>query len=339
MGDAYPPGWMPKSHKVYMKTKMTGLILQSALVLLSAAPLAAQRQKNAAADSKLLNYMRGNNADPSCGVCLNSAHGYFENIARENMIRLTDGMVKIQGGEYKIGSEKGKGELDEQPRHSVWLDPFYMEKHEVTLAEYQEFVKATRGNEPEWSKPGSRFNMQTGKEKYYQRLEKLIENCPTCPVFGVFWADANAYCLWKNRRLPTEAEWEISAAGGCTTKYCFGDSEGAARNYAWYEDNSDEYPHAVGSKKPNALGIYDMHGNVWEWVQDFYNKTSYTTSQKKNPKGPETGKDHVIRGGSWASGADEMSITNRASYAKANDDIGFRCAASEGELLKASAPY
>ncbi|MEI7481020.1 MAG: hypothetical protein WCK75_01580 [Elusimicrobiota bacterium] len=107
-------------------TEVFRLILQSALVLFSAAPLAAQRQKNAAADSKLLNYIRGNTADPACGVCLNSARGYFENITRKNMLRLTDGMVKVQGGEYKIGSEKGKGEPDEMPRHSVWLDPFYM---------------------------------------------------------------------------------------------------------------------------------------------------------------------------------------------------------------------
>jgi len=125
-----------------------------------------------------------------------------------------------------------------------------------------------------------------------------------------------------------------AAAAGSPNKYAFGDSEADAADFSWHEANSAETPHKAGSKSPNALGFYDMHGNVWEWVLDFYGRTYYETSPKKNPAGPESGREHVIRGGSWASAPDEMAVSNRAGYARANDDIGFRCAVSESELLK-----
>ncbi|MDO8803629.1 MAG: SUMF1/EgtB/PvdO family nonheme iron enzyme [Elusimicrobiota bacterium] len=314
-----------------MKITISGLIL---LVLFSAAPLAAQRQTQSAAESELLRYIRGESADPACGVCLSTARRHLEDSAREKLSKRAAGMAKVPAGEYKIGAEKGKGEPDELPRHAVRLDAFYLDTREVTIAEYQDFVKATRGNQPEWAKPGGKFNLETGKDKYYRRLEGLIKSCPSCPVFGVFWEDADAYCRWKNKRLPTEAEWEAAAAAGSPNKYSFGDSDADAGDFSWSETNSGEIPHKAGSKGPNALGLYDMHGNVWEWVQDFYGKTYYEGSPKKNPKGPETGRDHVIRGGSWASAADEMAVTNRASYTKANDDIGFRCAVSESDLLR-----
>lgn len=313
---------------------LTGIITQQVLLLLLAAPLAAQRQTQSAADSELLRYVHSENADPSCGACLNAARSYSEGVAREKLLKMTAGMAKVPAGEYKIGAIKGTGEPDELPRHTVLLDAFYLDKREVTIAEYLEFVKTTGSNQPEWSKPGGKFNLETGKDKYYRRLEGVIKTCPSCPVFGVFWEDAAAYCRWKNRRLPSEAEWETAAAAGSPNKYSFGDSEADAGDFAWNETNSGETPHKSGSKGPNALGFHDMHGNVWEWVQDFYDKTYYSSGLKKNPKGPESGRDHVIRGGSWASAADEMAITNRASYGKANDDIGFRCAVSESELSR-----
>lgn len=318
--------------KLHMKTTISGLILHTALALFSAAPLAAQRQDQAAAQSELLKYMRSGGADPACGACLSAANRHFEDITLKKLLKKAAGMVKVPAGEYKIGAEKGRGQQDEMPRHAVWLDAFYLDKQEVTIAEYRGFVQATGGNYPEWAKPGGKLNLETGTDKHYRRLEGLIQNCPSCPVFGVFWEDADAYCRWKGRRLPTEAEWEAAAAAGSPNKYAFGDSEADAGNFAWSEANSGEMPHKAASKGPNALGLHDMHGNVWEWVRDLYGKTFYESSPKKNPKGPESGREHVIRGGSWASAPDEMAVSNRAGYSKANDDIGFRCAVSESEL-------
>ena len=306
----------------------------SAVPFACPAPLSAQVSARDGAKSELLNYIQSEGANPACGVCLNAARAHLESITKEKLLKKTAGMAKVAAGDYKIGAEKGRGEPDELPRHIVSLDAFYLDKHEVTIAEYQEFVKATHGNHPEWSKPGGKFNLETGKEKYYRRVADLIANCPSCPVFGIFWEDAYAYCRWKNRRLPTEAEWEAAAAAGSPNKYSFGDSEADAGDFAWNETNSVELPHKTGTKAPSALGLYDMHGNVWEWVQDFYDKTYYTASPRKNPEGPESGREHVIRGGSWASTAEEMAVTNRASYGKANDDIGFRCAVSESALTR-----
>ena len=317
--------------------KTTPLLLCFFLALFSPAaeaPLRAQFPGRDIARSELLKYIQGESADPACGVCLKAANSHFEDIARKKILKLTAGMAKVPAGDYKIGSEKGRGEPNEQPRHPVLLDAFYLDQREVTIAEYQEFVKATQGNHPEWAKPGGKFNLETGGEKYYRRLGGLIKSCPSCPVFGVFWEDAAAYCRWKNRRLPTEAEWEAAASAGSPNKYSFGDSEADAGDFSWNEKNSGGVPHKTGGKGPNALGFYDMHGNVWEWVQDFYGKTYYAESPRKDPKGPETGRERVIRGGSWASAPDEMAVTNRASYAKANDDVGFRCAVSESELTR-----
>jgi sulfatase modifying factor 1 len=310
-----------------MKTTPTLLLL--ALTLL---PAALAAQPSAAGDSELIKYMRGENADPACGVCIKSADRFLKNLRDAALAQKTKGMALVPAGEYQIGSEPGRGDPDERPRHKIWLDAFFIDKQEVSLADYQFFVKSTRGNHPEWDKPGGKFNLETGKEKYYRRLSGLIQSCPACPVFGVFWEDAAAYCAWKKRRLPTEAEWEVAAAAGSPNKYSFGDSPADAGDFAWFADNSGETPHKGGAKGPNALGLYDMTGNVWEWVHDFYGKTYYEISLRKNPRGPDTGREHVIRGGSWASEADELGVTNRANYAKANDDIGFRCAVAERDL-------
>jgi hypothetical protein len=111
-------------------------------------------------------------------------------------------------------------------------------------------------------------------------------------------------------RLPTEAEWEYAGRSGSQAKYCFGDSPGDLNRFAWFKRNSGGTPHSVGQKSPNRWGLFDMHGNVWQWCNDYYSETYYSESPRDNPRGPATGKMRVLRGGAWDSEADKC----RAAY-------------------------
>jgi formylglycine-generating enzyme required for sulfatase activity len=175
-------------------------------------------------------------------------------------------MVFIKGGTFMMGSSAG--DPDEQPVHEVTVSGFYMDKTEVTQAEY----KRVTGHNP------SHFN-----------------KCPTCPVEQVSWNDAKAYCEKIEKRLPTEAEWEYAARAGTATKYYWGNS--MDRSYAWNIDNSRSKTHPVGQKKPNAWGLYDMSGNVWEWCSDWYGQ--YSSDSQTDPAGASSGTSRTLRGGSW----------------------------------------
>ncbi|OGR42692.1 MAG: hypothetical protein A2X35_01710 [Elusimicrobia bacterium GWA2_61_42] len=285
----------------------------------------------------LMEYVGNGVAVPACGVCFEAAGRYAERKKAAALAEKTRGMSLVKAGVYWIGAEPGKGQADEFPRHAVRLDAFYIDNREATMGEYQAFVKETGAHHPEWSKPGGKFNIETGREKYYRRLESFIKNCRPCPVFGVLWEDAAAYCLAKKKRLPTEAEWEAAAADGKAYKFGFGESDSDYGKYGWYEENSGGVPHPVGAKTPGRYGLYDMHGNVWEWTSDFYERGYYARAEQSNPKGPAAGKEHVIRGGSWDSGSDAGAVTNRGSYDKANDDIGFRCVLPASETEQGAA--
>lgn len=207
---------------------------------------------------------------------------------------LFDDMILVPGGEFTMGLE---GANNKAP-HIVQLNPFYMDKYEVT----QKAFEKVRGGNP----------------------SKFIGT--DLPVEQVTWLEANAYCNKIGKRLPTEAEWEKAARGGTTTLYYWGDQMDAA--YAWFSDNSDGKIHPIGQKKPNNLGIFDMNGNVWEWIADWYGKSYYETSPKDNPKGPETGEDKVLRGGSWYSGSRHLTTSTRywSPPNTRNSNFGFRCA-------------
>ena len=132
---------------------------------------------------------------------------------------------------------------------------------------------------------------------------------PNYPATYVSWNDAVAYCKklsekeGKTYRLPTEAEWEYACRAGTKTAWSFGNDEKVLGDYAWYEENADdigeEYAHQVGLKKPNAFGLYDTHGNVFEWCHDYYEEDYYQQSPTNDPQGPESGSFRVLRGGSW----------------------------------------
>ena len=210
-----------------------------------------------------------------------------------------DGMVWIEGGTFMMGSNDGGS--DEKPVHQVTVNGFYMDKTEVTQAEYERVM----GNNP-----------------------SSFKNCPDCPVESVSWDDAKAYCEKVGKRLPTEAEWEYAARAGSTTKYYWGN--GAPDAYAWYDGNSGQKTHPVGQKQPNAWGLYDMSGNVWEWCSDWYNEDYYANSPAQDSKGPSSGTGRVLRGGSWFNLPESLRSANRVRNGPDDRFInnGFRCVRS-----------
>jgi formylglycine-generating enzyme required for sulfatase activity len=195
------------------------------------------------------------------------------------------------------------------PQHRVTISqPFYLGIHPVTQAQWQ----AVMGNNP------SRF-----------------EDKPDHPVEHVSWDEVQRFLQRLNERrdghtyaLPSEAQWEYACRAGSSGAYCFGDDEAQLGDYAWYGDNSDSTTHPVGQKQPNAWGLYDMHGNVWEWVQDWYGK--YTADSVTDPSGPDAGAVRVFRGGCW-SGAAQCARSALRFWLPPGcrgDYLGFRCLSS-----------
>lgn len=231
-------------------------------------------------------------------------------------------MIYIPAGEFIMGSNSGH--TYEKPSYRVYLDSYYMDKYETTFRQYDGYAKEKRKREPSDSGFG-RGNR---------------------PVINVTWDEAKAYCEYYGKRLPTEAEWEKASRAGSNTKYSFGDDKSKLGEYAWYGSNlfiefiwhfflnSGYKMHFVGTKKPNKWGLYDMHGNVWEWCNDWYDKNSYRVMAKqalaKNPKGPNSGVHRVLRGGSWLDNARSCNSANRFRKPPsfASDICGFRCATS-----------
>ena len=199
-------------------------------------------------------------------------------------------MVYVEGGSFDMGatSEQGSDAYDwEKPVHSVTLSDYYIGKCEVT----QELWEAVMGSNP------SNF--------------RGAQN----PVESVSWNDCQNFIKKLNSltgrtfRLPTEAEWEYAARGGNKSLHYKYSGSGNIGNVAWYYDNSGSSTHAVGTKSPNELGIYDMSGNVWEWCSDWYG--GYSAGAQTNPQGPSTGSGRVLRGGSWGSLARDCRVSNR----------------------------
>ncbi|MBI3249371.1 MAG: SUMF1/EgtB/PvdO family nonheme iron enzyme [Deltaproteobacteria bacterium] len=214
--------------------------------------------------------------------------------------------VLIPAGEFRMGSQDGAH--DEKPVHVVRITkPFYLGKYQVTQGQWQ----AVMGNNP------SRFTGDSNR-----------------PVETVSWDDAQEFLgrLSKKEgpryRLPTEAEWEYAARAGSTGMYCFGDDPQQLRDYAWYSENAEGTTHPVGQLKPNAWGLYDMHGNVWEWVSDWYDGSYYQKGPTDDPHGPEQGEAKVLRGGSWYVHPQVARASLRFRHAPGDRVVvsGLRCA-------------
>jgi sulfatase modifying factor 1 len=221
-------------------------------------------------------------------------------------------LILIHGGEFTMGHQSSPDAtyVDEYV-HLVHVDSFYIEKYEVTNSQYKAFCDDTGRRLPEF----------WGMDIY-----KCGPNFPDYPVVGVTWADAMAYAKWKGFRLPTEAEWEYAARGGLIGKSYPSGNEMDSTMANYYPVQGHTMP--VGSYPPNGYGLYDMAGNVVEWVYDFYSKNYYLESPYENPSCPFYGKRRVIRGGGWRSGIGCITVYFRQSLRPywVDFNVGFRCA-------------
>ena len=197
---------------------------------------------------------------------------------------------------------------DEKPRHDVGITKdFWIGRTEVTVGAYQKFATATSREMP----PAPDFNQNWQFKDH--------------PVNRVTWDEADAYCGWADGRLPTQAEWEYAARGGEKgLKYPWGDE--ISDKHANYGQNVGGTS-AVGSYLANGFGLYDMAGNVWEWVADRYDEDYYKNSPNADPQGPASGRRRVLRGGSWLSRPEYLRSSYRGGYQPESRDgyIGFRC--------------
>jgi serine/threonine protein kinase/formylglycine-generating enzyme required for sulfatase activity len=231
------------------------------------------------------------------------------------------GMVYVPAGEFIMGSDEG--DSHEQPVHTVYLDAFYIDKYEVTNAQYRKCVEAGACDAP--------------SPTYYDDADYAQH-----PVVLVSWDDAHDYCRWAGKRLPTEAEWEKAARGKDRQVYPWGNTfDGSKLNFcdkncshSWKDASVDDgYTHTapVGSYPAGAspYGALDMAGNVREWVADWYDQGYYSQSPYRNPKGPESGQERVVRGSSWITSEDTIRAAFRGHVTNRGDDaLGFRCARS-----------
>jgi formylglycine-generating enzyme required for sulfatase activity len=255
------------------------------------------------------------------------AKKYTETITAKDGSKLSLDMVLVPGGTFTMGSPAGEADRAEHegPQREVQVNPFYLCTTETTielfLAYYQEtgtakkdFIDTEAAKKEEEAKAG--VNAITGPTPVYGDM--TMGYSKKHPCIGGTWHNAMTFCRWlsqktgKKYRLPTEAEWEYAARCGSKSPFGVCDSGEGMKDYAWFTDNANMEPHAVGTKKPNAWGLYDMQGNVREWVQDFYSPTGYALDAKASPAGPADGKVHVARGGFYDSPAAETRCAARA---------------------------
>jgi len=250
---------------------------------------------------------------------------YTETITSKRGDSISFEMVGIPGGMFVMGSpsEEAGSKDDERPQHKVHVAPFYLCATETTLelfqAYYEETMDAAR-SEASASKNRDNLDAITGPTPVYGDMTMGYGKMH--PAMGMTWHNARTFCEWLSRktgrkyRLPTEAEWEYACRAGATKVFCCEDDPDRLADVAWYKANSDFETHEVAKKKPNAWGLYDMPGNVREWVRDFYSPKAYENSANESstvdPQGPTSGKVHVARGGDYNSSIEELRCAARA---------------------------
>jgi formylglycine-generating enzyme required for sulfatase activity len=245
-----------------------------------------------------------------------SSNASSETLASEKTDDRGVEMVLVPAGEFPMGNNRG--ETYEQPAHQVNLDAYYIDKYEVTNKAYKACV-----DDGQCDAPKQLYFFEAAPNKLYFGTSEY----DNYPVIFVDWNMAKTFCQWRGARLPTEAEWEKAALGDTGNLYPWGkDLDCQKANYQKCVNRTSEVGYYPDGTSP--YGVFDMTGNVWEWVSDWYADNYYANSPAKNPQGPVTGQSRVIRGGSWA--RFDVTAYHRKNFAPDYNtfDIGFRCAAT-----------
>ncbi|MEX1013206.1 MAG: bifunctional serine/threonine-protein kinase/formylglycine-generating enzyme family protein [Waddliaceae bacterium] len=268
--------------------------------------------------------------DPAASIQVDSTVKYYQPEPREekNVEPLLSEMVVIQGGQFYRGSVDGS--RDEQPRHQITVPCFAIDVHPVTNEQFVRFLDAI-GSE----KDGNHLDLVRLRESRIKRMAgkfNIESGYMKHPVVGVTWHGAVAYARWIGKRLPTEAEWEVAARGG-EESFIYPSGDNIEKSQANFF-NSDTT--AVMSYPANGVGLYDMAGNVYEWIMDWYGYNYYETSVQEpdSPKGPPQGVYRVLRGGCWKSLKEDLRCSGRFRNKPGigNGTYGFRCATDVREL-------
>ena len=259
---------------------------------------------------------------------MNQMHKGAKSLTSTSPPEAPDRMAMIPEGYFIMGSND-HGD-DERPEHKVFLDAYFMDKYEVSAAEYAEFLNAIGGNSKGYYKE-DKFGVLEYEKQFYP-----LDN-PSYPINNVSWFGAKAYCQWKDKRLPTEAEWEKAARGANGQIFPWGNSAptpGLARYFqTWAEEVRHKVMVPVDSfpQGKSVYGVHHMAGNVKEWVDDWFDREYYLENEhKENPLGPPGGEFKVLKGGSWRdlSSFIYSSFRNHSPPKNRHEDYGFRCAKS-----------
>ncbi len=234
-------------------------------------------------------------------------------------------MALIPEGSFPMGVPKAArdGGVDERPNHDVFLNNFYMDLYEVTNGRYLQFVTETGHRAPQHP---------TDPTKGLWKGNMMPESVTDLPVINVDWFDAEAYCRWAGKRLPTEAEWEKAAKGTNDWRFAWGDVEPTIEhanfNQLAWRGEATLVQVGIYEKGKSPYGIYDVAGNVWEWVSDWYAADYYQHSPSRNPQGPETGTYKAVRSSGWQGETPQMRVFTRIKSLPTdrNNSTGFRCA-------------
>jgi formylglycine-generating enzyme required for sulfatase activity len=237
----------------------------------------------------------------------------------EELVPITPGEGKFPAS-FTMGSADEAAPATEKPAVKVTFKAgFSMARYEVT----QELYKAVMGNNPsKWEGPRNSVEMVSHDDAvtFCTKLTAELHKAKLLPETTVV-------------RLPSEAEWEYCCRAGSTTRYAFGDDARMLGDFAWFKGNAAGNDPPVGKKKPNAWGLYDMHGYVWEWCADAWQLTHDKAPTDGSPRVVKEAQQFVVRGGSWADGADAARSASRAGQPRAfrSDSIGFRCVTAKKE--------
>jgi formylglycine-generating enzyme required for sulfatase activity/AAA+ ATPase superfamily predicted ATPase len=255
---------------------------------------------------------------------ISQALDYYETAHKlyADRLQFIDNMnfVPIRGGTFTMGHDGGRP--DEQPAHNVSVGDFHISKFEVTNAQYAAFLNSE-------SVGAQQVDAWIDLSQSDSHIEQTGNTFRAAPGFGehpvvyVTWDGAEAFCKWAGGRLPSEAQWEYACRGGSATAYYFGEDKRQLSSHSWFGQPTSQ---AVGQKQPNAFGLHDMLGNVWEWCSDWYDPKYYAKGDAESPMGPMQGTSRVLRGGAFNSNDEQCRVSTRSPLAPFDryNSVGFR---------------